>query len=315
MNIISGLLSGEKRQRSESPTPDDPLEATVLAALKKFLPSLVSELSTKVADTLKDTIQGTVAAAVEPLQTQIGQLAGRVGTLEEQLASLGSHNDSTLEAKIESKVTARVHTVDETVRASYEAIENTLHTCLLSVDTLERKIRSPNAILFGVAESVGEKTLAAVKALIGDASIVETVRLGKHCPNAPRPRPVLMKFASIAAKHAAFKKAKELRRQLHVAIDDDLTPMQKAARSCRAPQVQALRAEGWITFWRGEHLFKVKAGGAPIKVPLSAPAVPPAGPPTAAPTTAAAPPPSSPPAAGPPPSTSSGAVGPSPMCD
>jgi hypothetical protein len=39
MNIISGLLSGEKRQRSDLPTPGDPLETTVLAALQKFLPS------------------------------------------------------------------------------------------------------------------------------------------------------------------------------------------------------------------------------------------------------------------------------------
>jgi hypothetical protein len=309
MNIISGLLSGEKRQRSDSPTPDDPLETTVLAALQKFLPSLVAQMSEKVGDTLKATIEATVVAAVEPLKTEIGQLAGRVSTIEQQFASFGDNFDSILEAKIESKVAARLGTVDETVRASYEAIDNTLTSCLLSVETLERKLRSPNAILFGVAESLGEQQLTQVKSLLGDTSINDTIRLGKPSPAAPRPRPVLIKFSSIAAKHAAFKKAKELRRQFKVSIDDDLTPGQQAARTSRASQVQALRGEGWTTFWRGDNLFKVKAGGAPLKVPVLVPAVA-----SAAAATAAAAAPSSSPAAGPPPSTSSGAAGPSPMC-
>jgi hypothetical protein len=309
MNIISGLLSGEKRQRSDSPTPDDPLETTVLAALQKFLPSLVAQMSEKVGDTLKATIEATVVAAVEPLKTEIGQLAGRVSTIEQQFASFGDNFDSILEAKIESKVAARLGTVDETVRASYEAIDNTLTSCLLSVETLERKLRSPNAILFGVAESLGEHQLTQVKSLLGDTSINDTIRLGKPSLAAPRPRPVLIKFSSIAAKHAAFKKAKELRRQFKVSIDDDLTPGQQAARTSRASQVQALRGEGWTTFWRGDNLFKVKAGGAPLQVPVLVPAVA-----SAAAATAAAAAPSSSPAAGPPPSTSSGAAGPSPMC-
>lgn len=304
MNIFSGLLSGEKRPRSDSPTPDDPLETSVLAALQKFLPSLVAQMSENVVDTLKTTIEVTVAAAVEPLKAEIGQLAGRVGTIEEQFTSLGSNIDAILDAKVESKVASRVGTVDETVRATYEAIDNNVNHCLLSIETLERKLRSPNAILFGVAESLGEQHLAEVKTLLGAPLIYETIRLGKHSPTAPRPRPVLIKFNSVAAKHAAYKKAKELRRQFHVSMDDDLTPHQKAARTSRLPEVHTLRGEGWTTFWRGDQLFKVKAGGAPLKVPVRAPAAP----------TAAPAPPSSSPAAGPTPPTSSRAAGPSPMC-
>eukprot|EP00884_Botryococcus_braunii_P019902 jgi/Botrbrau1/6596/Bobra.0189s0023.1 len=193
-------------------------------------------------------------------------------------------------------------------RATYEAIDNNVNHCLLSIETLERKFRSPHAILFGVAESLGEKHLAEVKTLLGAPSIYETIRLGKHSPTAPRPRPVLIKFTSVAAKHAAYKKAKDLRRQFNVSMDDDLTPQQKAARMRRQPEVHTLRGEGWITFWRGDQLFKVKAGGAPLKVPVGAPAAPAHAAPTAAPA------PTSSPAAGLTPSTSSGAAGPSPMC-
>eukprot|EP00884_Botryococcus_braunii_P000640 jgi/Botrbrau1/10577/Bobra.0343s0025.1 len=63
-------------------------------------------------------------------------------------------------------------------------------------------------------------------------------------------------------------------------MDDDLTPRQKAAHTSRLPHVQTLRGEGWVTFWvtfwRGDQPFKVKApprggGGPPLKVPVPAP--------------------------------------------
>eukprot|EP00884_Botryococcus_braunii_P020159 jgi/Botrbrau1/6827/Bobra.0153s0022.1 len=283
MNLLSGLLSGEKRPPSDSPTPedpDDPLETTVLAALQKFLPSLVAQMSEKVVDTLKATIEVTVAAAVEPLKTEIGQLAGRVGTIEEQFTSLGSNLHSILDAKVESKVATRVGIVNETVRATYEAIDNNVNYCLC----LHRN--------FGE-----ELTLSKCNPFRGCGDISPLLHA-----LALQSTAVLIKFTSVAAKHAAYKKAKELRRQFNVAMNDDLTPQQKAARTSCLPEVQTLRGEGWITFWRGDQLFKVKAGGAPLKVPVRAP--------TAAP----AAPPSSSPAADPTPSTSSRAAGPSPMC-
>lgn len=135
----------------------------------------------------------------------------------------------------------------------------------------------------------GSNNLGAAKALLADPSSNEAIRLGKHSPTATRPRHVFIKFSSVQAKHAAFKKAKELRRQFKVSMDDDLTPRQKAARTSRLPQVQTLRGEGWTTFWRGDTLFKVKAGGAPLKVPVHASAASP-------PSTAAYAPPSSSPA-------------------
>ena len=320
MNIFSGLLSNEKRPRSGSPPPaDDPTEAQVFAALQKFGPYLVEQLTDKVGGSLKTTIETSIATAIEPLKSEIGQLTGRVITIEEQFAALGSNLDSMIAAKVDNTVAARVGAVDETVRATFEAIDNNVTTCLLSIDTLERKIRSPNSILFGIEESVGERALEEVKSLLGAASIKEAMRLGKRLPTANRPRPVLIKFDSLAAKHAAFKKAKELRRIFKVSMDDDLTPMQKASRTSRLPQVQALRQEGWVTFWRGDNLYKVKAGGAPLKVPIPVPTATPLSSPAAAaaapPFSATTAPPSSSrraPAAGPGPSTSSGAGGASP---
>lgn len=272
MNIISGLLTGEKRQRSDSPPrADDPWEDKVLTALQKFTPHLISQLNAKLEDTVRDTIQTAVTSAMEPIHAEIAALGGKVVTIEEQVATLTSNLDGIISTTVENTVAIRVGAVEETVRATFEAFDNTIQACALSIDALERKLRSPNSILFGVEESVGEQTLAAVKSLLGASSIKEAVRLGKSSPTTKRPRPVLIKFDSLAAKHAAFKKAKDLRQQFKASIDDDLTPRQQEARARRLPQVQQLRGEGWTTFWRGDNLYKVKAGGAPNKVPLPTP--------------------------------------------
>jgi hypothetical protein len=291
MNVFSGLLSGDKRPRSGSPPPADDLwESKMLEALKKYTPYLMSQLTDMVAIAIADAIP----AALEPIRTEIADLGSKVATLEQQVVAITSSLDDNITAKIDASIAARVGVVEETVRATFEAIENKLHECTLSTDTLERQIRSPNSILFGVEESVGEKTLDEVKSLLGAGSIREALRLGKRSATAKRPRPVLIKFDSIAAKHVAFKKSKELRQRFKVSIDDDLTPKQQAARATRLPEVAELRGQGWKTFWRGDNLFKVKEGGPPVKVPLA--------------TTQASRPPSSP-ATGPGPSTSSRAQG------
>lgn len=259
-------------------------------ALKKYTPYLMNQLT----DTVATAIATAIPAALEPIKTEIADLGGKVATLEQQVAAINSNLDDNITAKVDATIATRVGVVEETVRATFEAIENKLHECTLSTDTLERQIRSPHSILFGVEESVGEQTLNEVKSLLGAGSTREALRLGKRSATVKRPRPVLIKFDSIAAKHVAFKKSKELRQRFKVYIDDDLTPKQQAARASRLLEVQELRGQGWKTFWRGDNLFKVTEGGPPVKVPLA--------------TAKASRPPSSP-ATGPGPSTSSRAEG------
>lgn len=262
MNVFSGLLSGEKRPRSDSPPPADNLwESKMFEALQKYTPHLMTQLTA--------TITATITAALEPVRTEIADLGGKVAIIEQQFASLSSSLDDIITEKVDTTVAAQIRVVEETVRATFEALDNKIHECTLSADTLERQIRSPNTILFGVEESVGENTLAEVKSLLGAHSIREASRLGKRSATAKRPRPVLIKFDSLAAKHAAFKHTKELRQRFKVYIDDDLTPKQQAARASRLREVQELRGQGWKTFWRGDNLFKVQQGGSPVKVPLA----------------------------------------------
>jgi hypothetical protein len=171
-----------------------------------------------------------------------------------------------VEPLITAQISSNQAIVEETMRARDELIFNKLVALESHEDALEKIIKSPNALLFGVEESIGEAQLSQVKSLFGSIRIDETRRLGKFDNKAKRPRPVLIKFGSIADKHAAFKKSKLLRQNFKVSMDDDLTAKQREGRATLMPQALALRNEGWTTFWRGENLFKVKGQGPPIKV-------------------------------------------------
>eukprot|EP00884_Botryococcus_braunii_P001002 jgi/Botrbrau1/10902/Bobra.0025s0075.1 len=121
-------------------------------------------------------------------------------------------------------------------------------TAQFKQEGLERQWKAPNAILYNVNE-------------VPRDSLTEN-------PQAQRPRPILIKFATVEQKHAAFKHAKQLRLN-GITMDDDLTPAQRATRKERTAEAIALRNAGWRVFWRGDRLFKVKEGGAPTLVPLS----------------------------------------------
>jgi hypothetical protein len=167
---------------------------------------------------------------------------------------------------IDAQIASNQATVEETMRARDELLFNKLAALESQNDALEKTIKSPNALLFGVEESIGEAQLTEVKHLFGAVRIEETRRLGKFDPKAKRPRPVLIRFVSIADKHAAFEKSKVLRQNFKITMDDDLTTKQRAGRAALLPNALALRNEGWTTFWRGDNLFKVKGQGPPIKV-------------------------------------------------
>eukprot|EP00884_Botryococcus_braunii_P010306 jgi/Botrbrau1/19277/Bobra.0073s0024.1 len=148
---------------------------------------------------------------------------------------------------IDAQIASNQATVEETMRARDELLFNKLAALESQNDALEKTIKSPNALLFGVEESIGEAQLTEVKHvhLVGAVRIEETRRLGKFDPKAKRPRPVLIRFVSIADKHAAFKKSKVLRQNFKITMDDDLTTW------CTCLELYALRRlGGWGSLTR-----------------------------------------------------------------
>ena len=237
--------------------PDSPSREADLQEWKSEMQKLVQ---VEVQDSIKSALATALPTFMANLQQHIEGLGAKL------LADLTPQLETLVTKAVEAKLASKFQTVDETMRAGLEVLENNISKSVLRVDALERKLRSPNALLFGVVESVGEVQLQEVKSLLGTATIKESVRLGKPQTNAKRPRPVLIRFDTVADKHAAYKKAKELRQRYNVSMDDDLTPLQQEARDRLKPLAAALRTEGCKTFWRGEHLFKIQGSGSPIKV-------------------------------------------------
>lgn len=166
---------------------------------------------------------------------------------------------------VEDLFAKKMATVEEHLRAREAYLDNQIEQAYSSQEALERKQLSENIVLMGVLESPGEEQLDQVKSIIGDAGIREICRMGRFNAQTKNPRPVLIKFANSAAKHTAFKKAKQLREQ-KIRMDDHLTRRQQENRAKKQPWATALRQAGWSTFWRGDVLFKIKRGEKPVKV-------------------------------------------------
>eukprot|EP00884_Botryococcus_braunii_P021959 jgi/Botrbrau1/8447/Bobra.0237s0064.1 len=221
-------LLGEKRVRSTTPPPGD-------AAI-----AVDGALSGPIQEALKNILPTIITEVVTKVVEQ------RVPNLTAQFKQVSDRLDQiTLSIADSHRATAELRQAQETIRALQELHSNEINRLLSRQEGLERQWKAPNAILYNVNE-------------VPRDSLTE----------AQRPRPILIKFATVEQKHAAFKHAKQLRLN-GITMDDDLTPAQRATRKERTAEAIALRNAGWRVFWRGDRLFKVKEGGAPTLVPLS----------------------------------------------
>lgn len=147
-------------------------------------------------------------------------------------------------------------------------------------------IKASNIILYGVPEDLDFREVANLFA--GEArlptlnkEIATTRRLGQATSRpSTRPRPLLLKFASISARRAAFQHAKRLRER-GISMADDLTKKQLNTKKERIPDFQMLHARGCHPFWRGDKIFFRANGSTKEWIPGSRPP----GPPPQAPTT------------------------------
>ncbi len=99
-------------------------------------------------------------------------------------------------------------------------------------------------------------------------------RMGKFSPNSTKPRPVLIEFFSMEAKHTFLKMSKQLR-QKGLRLDDWLTELQQKERGTLNADFQILKEKGYKPFFRGSILMyrrndkacacqKDKAGTVPL---------------------------------------------------
>jgi hypothetical protein len=176
---------------------------------------------------------------------------------------------------------------EERILAQRDAALEKVDRLERALETMDRKQRSNNVIIFGLPESPGDLG-NAVKSLFQPSgsslspNVLDVRRLGRPADagsNArARPRPVLVQFATSAAKHHAFSCSKRLRQEKNITLDDDLTPAQRATRESLRATFQRLKDQQLRPFWRGEKLMVVTPQGVrqhrvtPTSAPADAPA-------------------------------------------
>lgn len=138
------------------------------------------------------------------------------------------------------------------------ALREDLQLLHSTVERLDRKTREDNIIIYNLP---GPGSADEVKSLFPAAvatSISSVRRLGRATPG--QKVPVLVKFSSLQAKHAAFKCSKALRAR-SIFLDEDLTLAQRNARQGLRPAFAQLKEQGLRPFWRGERLLYVTKEG------------------------------------------------------
>jgi hypothetical protein len=153
--------------------------------------------------------------------------------------------------------------LQEQLREERDAHLDTIKALQAAVEALDRARRENNLIMFGVPESSQDVSLQVTSLLQPSSSalganLLEVRRLGR-APAAgaarnARPRPVLVKFSSLDAKHRAFSHSSRLREEHRITMDDDLTENQRASRERQRPQFKELQDKGLRPFWRGDVL-------------------------------------------------------------
>lgn len=145
----------------------------------------------------------------------------------------------------------------------------------LESDVEERAARRSNLVLHCVPNDVrdlAQYVQRLFQAALPDnqiraADVVDVIRLGFR-PGVPsssnaRPRPVLVKFASVKVRDLVLKNKRLLSAptvRTKVYVDPDLTPRQQKKKRALVGTFKVLKANGHRPFWRYEQLFFFTTG-------------------------------------------------------
>ena len=163
------------------------------------------------------------------MQEQLEQLASLLDALRDENGDLKRQM-----AEVRDRNAAQLAAVSDRVKALEAQLQRT-----------EVSQRAENIVIHGLEEQDGVTAPVALARACRDVGLPEpswreVFRLGKERrgPDSP-PRPILVKFHSMEAKHQLFSRSRALRdRQVY--LDDDLTPAQQATRRSLAGEYQKL---------------------------------------------------------------------------
>ena len=208
----------------------------------------------------------TLREVLKHLEDMEAKAEAREARMEARMAALGAALSEHFEQQVLPAFRASVlRDVDERMQGYHAAFQDKMARMAETTEHHDRAARAANLVVHGLPEQTQENPVARATGLFPEsdgppAPVLNARRLGAPgLPGRSRPRPMLIHFQSVTAKHAALKRSKVLRgRQVY--LDVDLTPAQQAARTALRPQFGAAKASGHQPYWRAERLF-VRANG------------------------------------------------------
>lgn len=186
--------------------------------------SLVSEIVQSVKSATETAFAENLAPflemKLEPLTALVSGFGASISVVQERCTSMVA-DMKTMDASLSTATTAITTLAEENgkLKAENEAFSQQIRALVARVEALEREVRDPVAVLYGVPEEDEQGGSRpdqphAVESLVErtpSSGLVEVRRLGRSVAGARHPRPILLRFASVAHRNAAFKKAKALR--------------------------------------------------------------------------------------------------------
>ena len=199
-------------------------------------------------------------ARLVPEEDEVPDIAA---IMQEQLEQLASQLDALRDENGELK--RPMAEVRDRNAAQLAAVSDRVKALEAQLQRMEVPQRAENIVIHGLEEQEGVTALVALARACRDVgppepSWREVFRLGKERrgPDS-RPRPILVKFHSMEAKHQLFSRSRALRdRQVY--LDDDLTPAQQATRRSLAGEYQKLKMAKLRPFYRQDRLLYVHRG-------------------------------------------------------
>ena len=189
--------------------------------------------------------------------------------LDDLRASLPAMLGSAIKTAVDTALTpllSRLQRVEQRasdLEAQQEQLENMVFDLQRQVEMVQGEGYRQDLVVSGLPQPAGGTTEAAFSRAcrevgISEPTFQEVRQLGRQT-EASRPPKVLVRLASVSAKHQLFK-AKRALAQIGVYLDDRLTPAQQAARQQQLAALMHLKRLGLRPHWRQARLHYVEAG-------------------------------------------------------
>lgn len=248
------MFSGGKQKR-------DSASADVSSARQEENAQMLQQI-TELLQTQSNDLKGHMNEVKTELTAKLDSTAKQVAHLEEVVKNL----QQSLK-KVEDDSKAKDGEIAD-LRQHVAQLRTQLNATTASAEEAEAKAaRRSNLVVFGIPESVEASALPnfvrqriaqAMGSGFNERDIIDAFRLGRRqASRSGRPRPVLIKFSSVAVRDAAMRHKRSLTTESggKLFLDSDLTPSQQKQKRALGGTFRVLKQSGHRPFWRDAVLF------------------------------------------------------------